>query len=75
MASYMSLMTLALDVFLGLVSRRDALRRWGANNPVEKEELETLEEIVTALVGSDDERALEAYKAQLAVPRLTRSLH
>ena len=71
----MPAMTLALDVFLRLRARRDELRRSKSNNPVDKIELETLEEIVKALVGSDGERALEAYIERLSAPTPEPSLH
>lgn len=70
----MAVMPLALNVFLGLLARRDELRRLPPNNPVDKDELEILEELVEALVGSGDEQALEAYIAELSGQPPPRSL-
>ena len=71
----MAAMTLALDVFLRLIGRRDELRARRPNNPVDKEELATLEELVIALAGSDAEGALEAHADELSRLPLSDSLH
>lgn len=75
-----SMATLAAEIFLAIVDRRDELRRLAVAAlplalPWAADELRVVEELVEALAGSNDGPALERHLAELSHSALKPFLH